>query len=239
MNLDHYNLHGVSLVDYLDGDTSAIITVINDSGERVDVPVSAFFRDPADWPLDKKAIELCRGRVLDIGAGAGCHTLVLEAKGFNVCAIDFLPGCVEVMRRRGARDARQADVFEFEEEPFDTIICMMNGLACRGGLATLPPFLNRVKQLLKPNGQFLVDSADIRTTATPARLAMVERRQQEGRYFGELDFQLEYKGKRGPLFTQLYVDSDTFAEQARATGFRFEIVEKESNGRYLARLTLA
>jgi SAM-dependent methyltransferase len=240
MSTDHYNPHGVSLLDYLDGETSTTIVVYGELVERRAVPVQLFFREPADFPsLERKAIELCRGRVLDIGAGAGCHSLALQERGHEVCAIDFLPECVEVMKKRGVREAHCANVHTFEAEPFDTLFSMMNGTAVVRDLTGLQPFLKSIRRLLKPDGQFLVDSTDMRQVAAPGIQAYLEKKREQGEYFGEMHLQLEYKGRRGATFTQLYVDSETLAEHALQSSWACEIVERDESGRYLARLTLA
>lgn len=234
---NHYNPHGESLLDYQRGDTAAVITVHGDGGQSTDVPVSLFFRDVDTFPLERTAVELCRGRTLDIGAGAGCHTLALQARGLPVVAIDFLPECVEVMRARGVVDARQANIYTFASEPFDTLFSMMNGLALVKDLPGLQPFLNNLRRLLKPGGQFLVDSADLRRTGRAQSAATVAARERDGRYFGESDLQLEYKGRRGTPFSQLCVDAETLMEHAQQAGWTCEIVAQEATGRYLARLT--
>jgi 2-polyprenyl-3-methyl-5-hydroxy-6-metoxy-1,4-benzoquinol methylase len=240
MSTDHYNLHGVSLVDYLDGETETTITVYGELVERREVPVRLFFRDPAEFPpLERRAIELCRGRVLDIGAGAGCHSLALQERGLTVCAIDFLPECVEVMKKRGVREAHCANIHTFEAEPFDTLFSMMNGTAVVRDLAALQPFLMDIQRLLKPDGQFLVDSTDMRQVAAPALQAYLEMKRERGEYFGEMNLQLEYKGRKGAPFTQLYIDAETLSEHAARAGWVCEIVERDESGRYLARLTLA
>ncbi len=234
---NHYNPHGQSLLDYQRGDTAAVITVHSEGGQTTDVPVSLFFRTLDMFPLERTAVELCRGRVLDIGAGAGCHSLALQARGLPVVAIDFLPECVEVMRARGVLAAQQADIHTFEAEPFDTLLSMMNGLALVRDLAGLQPFLHNLRRLLKPDGQFLADSVDIRRTGRAQSAAIVQTRERTGRYFGESDLQMEYKGRRGTPFSQLYVDAETLTEHARQAGWTCEVVEQEATGRYLARLT--
>jgi SAM-dependent methyltransferase len=233
---EHYDPHGQSLLDYQHGDTAAVITIHSAGGQRADMPVSIFFRAADAFPLEAKAIELCRGRTLEIGAGAGMHALALEARGLEVVAIDFLPACVEVMRARGVRNAQQADIHTYEAAPFDTLLALMNGLALVRNLAGLQPFLKRLRQLVKPGGQFLVDSTDLRKTGRPQSAAMVEAATRAGRYFGEADLQLEYKGRRGAPFTQLYVDAVTLMEHARVAGWDCEIIVQEEMGRYLARL---
>ncbi|MFL6209629.1 MAG: class I SAM-dependent methyltransferase [Pyrinomonadaceae bacterium] len=233
---EHYNPHGQSLLDYQHGDTDAFTTVHSAGGLTTDVPVGLFFRAPDMFPLEQKALELCRGRVLDIGAGAGSHALALQARGLEVVALDFLPECVAVMRERGVREAVQADIHTFAAAPFDTLLSLMNGLALVRDLNGLQPFLASLRRLLKPSGQFLVDSVDLRRTGRPQSAAMVEAATRAGRYFGEADLQLEYKGRRGTPFTQLYVNANTLTEHAQAAGWVCEIVQQEATGRYLARL---
>ena len=232
----HYNPHGQSLLDYQRGNTAAIITVHSASGLKTDVPVGLFFRTPDQFPLEQQALELCRGRVLDIGAGAGSHALALQARGFAVVALDFLPECVTVMRERGVGEALEADIHTFVAAPFDTLLSLMNGLAVVPNLAGLQPFLRSLRRLLKPGGQFLLDSTDLRRTGRAQSAAMVAAAERAGRYFGEAELQLEYKGRRGKPFTQLYVDADTLAAHAQAAGWTCEIITQEENGRYLARL---
>jgi SAM-dependent methyltransferase len=233
---EHYEPHGQSLLDYLNGDTGAVITIHSAGGHTTDVPVSIFFRAPDMFPLEARALELCRGRVLDFGAGAGIHTLALEARGLEVVALDFLPACVAVMRARGVRDARCASIDTFMAEPFDTLLSLMNGLSLVRSLRGLQPFLVNLRRLLKPGGQLLVDSTDLRLTGRPQSAAMVAAAERTGRYFGEADLQLEYKGRRGAPFTQLHVDAATLTTHARAAGWVCEILEQEATGRYLARL---
>jgi 2-polyprenyl-3-methyl-5-hydroxy-6-metoxy-1,4-benzoquinol methylase len=238
METENYNPLSSSFIDYLNGDTSATIVEHNDSGERHEAPVSIFFRDPARWSLDRKAIELCYGRILDLGAGTGSHSLALEARGFSVCAIDSSLECVEVMRRRGVKEVRHANFFTFQSEPFDTIISMMNGFALVERLDRLPLFLDHIKELLKPGGLFLVDSEDLRTNATPRIIATINEKVRVGKYFGEVDIHLEYKGKKNSPKPHLFIDAETLTKHASKAGWHCEVVAEEGNGRYLARLTL-
>lgn len=236
---EHYNPHGISLLDFHNGDREAVISVIDDLGQRFEVPVRLFFRGWAELPaLERAALDLCRGRVLEIGAGSGGQTLILQERGLSVCALDFLAECVEVMRRRGVREAVQADIHTFESaERFDTLLSLMNGIAMVGGLDGLQPFLKSIRRLLKPGGQFLFDSTDLRLTSKPQLGALLKKREQQGRYFGEQDLQLEYKSRPGTPFTQLCVDAETMAAHAAQAGWSCEIITRDEC-RYLARLTL-
>lgn len=219
-----YRPHGAALLDYWAGDRDALLACEQD-GERDDVPAAFWFRE-LDDAMELAALALARGRVLDVGAGTGIHTLELERRGVAVTAIDVAPDCVEIMRQRGVRDAQVADLYGFSGGPFDTVICLCNGLDKVGRLADLPRFLDRMRALVAPGGQLLADSFDLRGT----------RRRADGRYCGEMDLVFEYRGRRGAPFSVLQVDPDTLREHAERAGWGMEIVVQDGN-RYLARLT--
>ncbi len=174
---------------------------------------------------------------MDAGAGAGCHALALQERDLPVCAIDIAPEAVQVMRRRGVKDAHCADIFHFEAGPFDTVLLMMNGIGVVGDLSGLDRFLAAAHRLLTPDGQILLDSydpdwtedADTPPSPRPARLGE--------RYIGEMRFRLEYRGKKGPPLAWLFLNSDLLAERAMKAGWSSEVVWHEEEGHYLARLT--
>jgi SAM-dependent methyltransferase len=233
-------------MDYFNGDSTATIVVTSDrgTGEVEDLDVSAWFREPAQSGPERTALDRCRGRVLDVGAGTGLHALALQARGLEVCAIDAVPEAVEIMRRRGVVDARQARVLDFAGGPFDTVLIFANGAGLAETLSGLPALLGSAARLLAPDGQLLLDSTDVRPCdADEAAAAGYTRgddglwRRSDGRYVGDLHFQLEYRGEKGPPFPQLYVDPDTLAEVAEGEGWQCEIVERGGGGSYLARLT--
>ena len=233
MTTDHYDPHGQALLDYFNGDTSATI-VIHEYGKQKEVPLSLFFRGWDEFPsLERKAIEMCRGRVLDIGAGTGCHSLVLQERGLFVYAIDFLADCVEIMKKRGVKEAHCGNIHTFDAEPFDTLLCLMNGIAVVENLDGLEPFLSSIRRLIKPDGQFLIDSTDRRPQRQDGEISG-----SGDRYSGAAHLQLEYKNKKGRPFTQLYVDPETLAKHSGKAGYRCEVIEEGDNHRYLARLTL-
>ncbi|MGH7676609.1 MAG: class I SAM-dependent methyltransferase [Gemmatimonadales bacterium] len=228
---DPWAPHGESLRDYAAGDTGATIVLYSDLGEREELPVAGGFRDPTS-PVEQAALARCRGRVLDAGAGTGIHTLALQARGLDVTAIDFVPEAVEIMRRRGVRDARRADLFGFDGGPFDTILLFANGTGLAETVAGLDRLFAVFARLLRPGGQVLLDSTDLLAKGHPPTRA-------DGRYVGELEFQIEYKGQKAPPFRQVYVDAGTLADRAAAGGWVCEIVERPSSTHYLARLTRA
>lgn len=230
--------HGRALLDFYYGETAAAVVTHGDDGESEVVPSSVFFRGPADFSaLEEAALDLCRGRVLDAGAGAGCHALVLQEQDLTVCAIDIAPEAVEVMRKRGVRDARCADIFHFREGLFDTLLLMMNGIGVVEDLAGLDRFLADAHELLAPDGQILLDSYDPTWDDELGKAGVAGVELPGGRYVGEMRFRLEYKGKKGPTLTWLFLDAGLLTERALKAGWSCEVVWREEEGHYLARLT--
>lgn len=226
-----YDPHGAALLDCFRGNRGATLTCHQD-GERDDVPAAFWFRKTFD-PLEALALDLCRGHVLDVGAGTGVHALALQDRRIKVTAIDIVPECVTIMRARGVCTTICADMLEVTGR-FDTILCLCNGLDKVGTLAALPRFLEHARTLVERGGQLVADSFDLRVGASPERLAALARREASGRYFGEVDLRFEYGGLRGAPFSALHVDYPTLARAAERAGWRSELV-REANGHYLAR----
>jgi SAM-dependent methyltransferase len=203
----------------------------SDLGEVDELPARFFFRDEEELGrLERIALQACRGRVLDVGAGAGVHALLLQERGHRVTAIDVVPEAVEVMEERGVEDARRADVFEFRGGPYDTVLLLLNGIGMAGTVSGLDRFLEAAPRLLAPGGQLLADSADLRPRVGADR-------REDGRYAGEVHLQLEYREEKGPPYPQLYVDPETLARRAGPRGWRVEVLARGEAGEYLARLT--
>lgn len=204
-----------------------------------EMPVSTLLRSPAEMPaIERRAIGLSRGRVLDVGAGAGCHSLALQANGLAVTSIDISPLSTEARRIRGVADARCADFFDtaaLQGERYDTILMLMNGIGLAGTLSALPRLLGRAKELLADGGQILADSSDISYVfenedgilELPADTA----------YYGEVNFRMTYGSTEGEAFDWLYIDFPTLAKTADRCGLAAQLVEKGEHYDYLARIT--
>lgn len=230
-------LFSAALSDYFNNETSSKLMAVYEDGAEQEINLELFFRGSAELkPLEQRALELCRGRVLDIGAGTGPHSLLLQELGLSVCAIDISSELVDIMKARGVKDARQADVRTFIAEPFDTLLCIVNGVSMAGTLNCLGGFLRTLHSLTTPDGQLLIDSTDLRETKTEKIRAIVSRRIENGQFFGEVSGRLKYKDKIGPLFTELFVDPELLAQIASVEGWECRIVANQDAGRYLARL---
>lgn len=217
-----------ALLAYQRGVRDGTFRVRMDDGTEQELPVGIFFRAGAQLlPADGAALALARGRVLD----AGVVALALQNTGHEVTALEVLTGAVAVLRARGVRDARQADLWSFRpERPYDTVLALMNGTACAGMLAGLVPLLSALTAPLAADGQLLLDSTDLRE---PGRCA----RRSDGRYLGELQYQLEYDGERRPPFPQLFVDPDRLRRAAAAVGLVAKAVWHGVGEQFLARVT--
>jgi len=231
--------HARALLSFERGNTDARILIADDLGDSDLLPAARFFRDEDGLPLlERTALDLCTGRVLDVGAGAGCHSLALLERGHSACAVEILPELVELLRRRGVTDARPGSVFHLPAERWDTVLMLMNGWGLPETLAGLERFLAGLENLVAPGGQLIADSTDMRRFATDWRTADGVRlaRREDGRYVGEIQFQLEYDGQRGDPFSQLYVDPDTLSILASRAGWKVEIVVSGEDGAFLSRL---
>ena len=228
---------GCALRDYYAGDTDATIVVFSDFGEHEEMPVSIFFREPsAFFPFEETALELCRGKVLDIGAGTGVHSLPLQERGFDVCAVEIVPEAIEIMRARGVRNVFAGDMFDLEFAPVDTLLMMMNGIGPVGTLDGLDSFLKRLPEMLNPGGQILVDSGDVRHRHVVTGTGGFDWPARTGDYVGEAWIRLEYLGQVGEPFRELYVDFDTLKERSNRQGWDCKRVFGETEP-YVACLT--
>lgn len=235
--LDGWRPYGHALLAFFEGDRDAALVIHDDFGDRDTVPASYFFREPGEFPsIEREALDRCRGRVLDVGAGAGCHSIALQARGHDVTAIEVRPELEQLLLTRGVPDVRITPVLDLTGERFDTVLMLMNGLGIAGTLEGLTRLLEHLHDLVEPGGQVLADSVDLRGAYASTVGVSDLRVRDDGRYLGELTLQLEYLDERGAPFPHLYVDPDVLHARAAATGWTCEVVLLGQSGEYLARL---
>jgi SAM-dependent methyltransferase len=139
------------------------IDLVIDGMEDEPMLSTHFFRAESDMnDAEMEALNRCKGRVLDVGAGAGCHALVLQQRGMDVTALERSTLSCEVMRARGVREVWEADVMSLSGQQFDTILLLMNGFGISGTEDGLVSLLSHLKTLLAPGGRIVGDSTDIR-----------------------------------------------------------------------------
>lgn len=264
---------GAAILDFQKQGKAARLRVLSSMFEEDEMPVKHLFRSTREMPvLEQKALQLAKGRVLDIGAGSGCHTLALQEKGLEVKAIDISPLSCEAMKLRGVKDAECINLFdphlssgnhseenqenhsgenqenhsgenqenhsgenqEQFEGGFDTILLLMNGTGIAGKIEHLPALFHRLKALLNPGGQILIDSSDLKYIYENEDGSFDIN--LNGAYYGEVDYQMIYKDVKGDRFDWLYVDFPLLKSIAETCGLHGELVAEGEHYDYLARI---
>jgi SAM-dependent methyltransferase len=226
---------GEAIIDYAGTKKPADIIVSSDICEDDIIPVEVLFRSYKEMPeLEKIAIERATGKILDVGAGAGIHSLELQDRGFEVLPIEISQGAVDYMNRVGL-NARKINFFDLKNEQFDTILMMMNGIGIAGKLSHLEKTLLHAKSLLKQGGKLLCDSSDIKYLYEDEDGSLWMDLNSE--YYGNFRFQMSYKKEKGPWFDWLYVDFDNLFKAASNVGLKAKrIYEHEDH--YLAEISM-
>jgi SAM-dependent methyltransferase len=215
-----YDPIGQAVLDYFHGITGELILVKTDIAEDETLSPAYFFRTFEQMPVqEKEALKRCKGKVLDIGAGAGAHSIWLKENGLAVVSLDISPLSCETMRQRGLTEVICGDIYSLEGLKFDTILLLMNGAGVAQTIAGLPVLLNHLKQLLNTGGRILADSSDLLYLFTDENgETWIDIASDT--YYGEMEYQLSYKKVKGKKFPWLFVDPDTLTDYAEKSGYR-------------------
>jgi SAM-dependent methyltransferase len=230
------DLFGQAILDFQTNNSLEDLQTETSISEADEMPVAYLFRAFNQMPLlEQTALELAKGKTLDVGCGSGSHSLYLQDKGLEVTAIDISAKAIAACQLRGLKHARVQNVLAIQNETFDTILLLMNGTGIFRTLEELPTYLQKLKSLLNPNGQILIDSSDL--------IYMYDENEDgsysipaEG-YYGELTFTVSYKGQTEEPFPWLYLDYNTLQRAAQANGLQCELVTEGEHYDYLARLS--
>jgi 2-polyprenyl-3-methyl-5-hydroxy-6-metoxy-1,4-benzoquinol methylase len=226
------DVFGQAILDYSNGDTEQVIITETNISEADVLAVSYLFRSYDKMPiLEQKAIALTKGNILDVGCGAGSHALYLQnSLDKDVLALDASKGAITACKRRGIKQTVCTTIQDYNEQQFDTILLLMNGIGLAQKRENLLDFLLHLKTLLNPNGQLLLDSSDIAYMYDKDDLEEIET------YYGTLKFTISYKTYT-ETFDWLFVDFDTLKQVALAAGLSCERVLEGKHYDYLAKLT--
>lgn len=227
---------GQAVQDYFKTGESKDLIVHCSHTEEEKMPIDYFFRSWDQMPvLEKEALNLAKGKILDVGAGVGCHAKVLNEKGFEVDCLEASKGASEVIRSNVKGTVYNEDFFQFKGARYDTIYLLMNGIGIVGSMANLHSFFLKLNELLNDDGQVLLDSSDI------IYLYQDDDGGQwvdlNASYYGELEYRFEYNGTIGKEFAWLFLDAKTLIAKSNEYGFDCQILKEGEHYDYLARLT--
>jgi len=228
---------GEAIHDYFEKGKAPDLIVNSNYTENEEIAASWFFRTEKEMPaVERTALKRCNGKVLDVGAAAGCHTLLLQKKGFNVTALEKSEKAAEVMKKRGIQKVIYGDIYQFSENQFDTILLLMNGAGIGETIAGLEMLLTHIKTLLTEKGQILIDSTDIKYLFKEEDGSLWIDLANDA-YYGEMEYEVKYK-KSVSKFKWLFVDFETLKKVAKKAGLNCILIEKGENHDFLAQLKL-
>jgi 2-polyprenyl-3-methyl-5-hydroxy-6-metoxy-1,4-benzoquinol methylase len=220
---------GTALSDHYHQTSTGKLWVHNTYGPKEEMPVDVYFRDMEAMPeLEWIALQQCKGRVLDIGAGAGSHALALQQMGLEITALDISPKAAEIMALRGVKQIIRQDFFELTNGSFDTLLLLMNGIGLSGTLSGLRTFLEQARKLIRPGGQLIFDSSDIAYLYNGKVPAMQD-------YYGEILYQYQYKRQRSDWFKWLFIDRKTLTEIATSAGWHTQVLFEDKWDQFLVK----
>ncbi len=233
------DLFGKAMYDFQTNNSPEDIITETSISEEDEMSVEYLFRSYDKMPkIEQKALQLATGKTLDVGCGAGSHSLSLQNdRNLDVISIDISEKAIETCKLRGLKNAKVENILDFEGEKFDTIILLMNGTGIFGKLENCNTYLSKLKSLLNLGGQILIDSSDI--------IYMFDEDEDGGKwipseteYYGELTFTISYKGEKEETFDWLYLDYNTLQNAAIANGLKCELITEGDHYDYLARLSI-
>ncbi|MNF51388.1 tellurite resistance protein TehB [compost metagenome] len=232
------DLFGKAILDFQTNNSPEDLITETSISEEDEMSVAYLFRSYDEMPkLEQKALQLVKGKTLDVGCGAGSHSLYLQnERNLEVTSIDISENAIKACALRGLKNTKVQDILKLENEKFDTILLLMNGTGIFGTLKETPKYLQKLKSLLNPNGQILIDSSDI--------IYMFDDDEDGGKwipsdgYYGELTFKISYKKQTEEEFPWLYLDYNTLQNAAFANGLQCELIQEGEHFDYLAKLSL-
>lgn len=228
---------GRAVYDFHFNSINQPVIVHSDDFDDDTIDTGYLFRSYRQMPaLEKKAMTLCRGAILDVGACAGAHSIYLQTKGLEVTALETSDLSCQVLKSRGIVKVIQQDIFKFTNQKFDTILLLMNGTGIAGSLAGLDVLFHHLGTLLHPGGQILIDSCDLIYLYEQEDGSAILDISAEN-YYGELMFQTEYKSWISKPFPWLYVDLNNLEQAVEKNQLKLNKVFKGQHYDYLAQIT--
>jgi SAM-dependent methyltransferase len=234
---DYQDAFGHMFYDYLNGRGGQEINERDDGYIAVSAFSKAYFSEYEDWTLDeKKAMRYARGRVLDIGSGAGRHSLYLQGKGLEVLGIDNSPLAIEVCKQRGLRNAKVVPVSQISSElgAFDTVLMLGNNFGLFGSFEGAKRLLKKLNRITSEKGRIIAQSNDVYKTENPVHLDYHKLNRKRGRMPGQIRLRIRYQQYATPWFDYLLVSKDEMENILDGTGWKVNRYIESSGPTYIA-----
>ena len=196
-----------------------------------------YFSNYEEWSLhEQKAMKHVKGRVLDVGCGAGRHSLYLQEKGFDVLGIDVSPLAIKVCKFRGLKKAKVMLIEEvsFHANSFDTIIMMGNNFGLFGNFKKAKKLLKRFYEITSKDARIIADSNDPSKTSNPIHLKYHENNRNKGRMRGRVKIRIRFKQYVGRWFEYLLASKEEMEKILDGTGWIVNKYIDSGNSRYIA-----
>ncbi len=220
---DRQDAYGHEIFDYLKGKPAVEVVERDDGFINAGAGAAAYFGKFKEWDAsERRAMAYARGRVLDIGCGAGRHSLYLQGKGFDVMGIDLSPLSVRVSRLRGVRKVRNLSITQLEPSlgTFDTLLMMGNNFGLFASFKRARRLLRTFQRMTSSKGRIIAQSLDPYKTTDRFHLAYQKRNRRRGRMSGQVKIRIRYRGYIGPWFDYLLVSRTEMKEIVRGTGWK-------------------
>jgi SAM-dependent methyltransferase len=234
---DSQDAYGHAMLDYLETGEGFEIAERDDGFISISAGPEYYFADFIDWPAhQKRALESVRGRVLDIGCGAGRVSLALQERGLEVTGVDISPLAIEVCKRRGLRDARVIPATRLSAKVgrFDTLVMMGNNFGLLANPRRARWLLKRFYKMTPVDGRILAESNDIYRTERPVHLDYHNRNRKRGRMAGQIRLRIRYLHYTTPWFDYLMVSPDELRSILNGTGWRVSHIYPSDGSVYIA-----
>jgi SAM-dependent methyltransferase len=212
---------GRALLAQLEGKNVTVV-VERDDGLVDTEAIALYLSGPSKWHVsERKALRYVRGRVLDVGCGAGRVALELQQRGHEVVATDVSRLALEVSRRRGVRDARLLPLTRIDSSlgRFDTIALFGNNFGLFANPRRARWMLRRLKSVTSKDGRILAGGHDPHLTEDPVNRSYYKRNRRRGRMAGEARFRVRYGTEATPWMSWLLVSPTEMEEIVAGTGW--------------------
>ncbi len=214
---------GREIYDYYEGNGGFEIIEADSGYFDLSGGPSVYFHEYKDWsPCEKKAIRFARGKVVDIGCGAGRVTLYLQGQGFDALGIDNSPLAIKVCKKRGVKKAKVMSVTQLSRRLglFDTIVMFGNNFGLFANRTRAKWLLRRFYNMTSPQGRIIAQSLDPYDTDNSDHLAYQKFNRARGRMSGQIRIRVRYKKYMSDWFEYLLVSKDEMKQLLQGTGWK-------------------